>query len=164
MHPQFCRRVVVTCLIAGLGAPCVVSAAAAARLPPEVLIALERAKVPPEAVSATLQEAGSAAPGWAWHARQPVNPASLMKLVTTFAALDLLGPAWTWSTPVWLQGSLRNPGPEGVLEGNVVIKGSGDPKLVLERVWLLLRKVRQAGVREVRGDIVLDRSAVEVAG
>ena len=53
-------------------------------------------------------------PRLAWQARQAVNPASLMKLVTTYAALELLGPAWTWSTPVWLHGSLRNPGPDGV--------------------------------------------------
>jgi len=157
-HPFRCR-VFVACLISGLSSSLAMAAPVPPALPPEVLAALERAKVPPEALSATLQEAGSAAPGWAWQARQSVNPASLMKLVTTFAALDLLGPAWAWSTPVWLQGSLRNPGPEGVLDGNVVIKGNGDPKLVLERVWLLLRRVRQAGVREVRGDIVLDRSA-----
>jgi len=78
-----------------------------------------------------------------------------MKLVTTDAALDLLGPAWSWTTPVWLHGTVR----DGVLDGNLVIKGQGDPKLVLERVWLLLRRVQQQGVREIRGDIVLDRSA-----
>jgi D-alanyl-D-alanine carboxypeptidase/D-alanyl-D-alanine-endopeptidase (penicillin-binding protein 4) len=81
-----------------------------------------------------------------------------MKLLTTFAALELLGPAWTWNTPVWLQGTVK----EGVLDGNLVIKGSGDPKLVLERMWLLLRRVQQLGVREIRGDIVLDRSAFVV--
>jgi D-alanyl-D-alanine carboxypeptidase/D-alanyl-D-alanine-endopeptidase (penicillin-binding protein 4) len=91
----------------------------------------------------------------AWQIDQPANPASLMKLVTTFAGLDLLGPAWTWTTPVWLQGSVH----DGVLEGNLVIKGTGDPKLVVERVWLILRRVQQMGVREIRGDIVLDRSA-----
>ena len=77
---------------------------------------------------------------------------------TTYAALDLLGPSWQWTTPVWLVGRLN----QGVLEGDVVIKGNGDPKLVLERVWLLLRRVRQMGVREIRGDIVLDRSAFVV--
>ncbi len=159
MRPPFSRRALAACLIGGLASFAALAEPAPTALPPEVIAALERAKVPPEALSATLLEAGSAAPGWAWKTRQPVNPASLMKLVTTFAALDLLGPAWAWSTPVWLQGSVRNPGPEGVLEGDVVIKGSGDPKLVLERVWQLLRRVRQAGVREVRGDIVLDRSA-----
>jgi D-alanyl-D-alanine carboxypeptidase/D-alanyl-D-alanine-endopeptidase (penicillin-binding protein 4) len=80
-----------------------------------------------------------------------------MKLLTTDAALEMLGPAWSWSTPVWLQGTVQ----DGVLEGNLVIKGSGDPKLVIERVWLLLRRVQQLGVREIRGDIVLDRSAFD---
>jgi D-alanyl-D-alanine carboxypeptidase/D-alanyl-D-alanine-endopeptidase (penicillin-binding protein 4) len=91
----------------------------------------------------------------AHHAQVPVNPASLAKLLTTLAALEQLGPAWTWSTPVWLQGQLS----DGVLDGAFVIQGSGDPKLVLERVWLLLHRVQQSGVREIRGDIVLDRSA-----
>ena len=49
-----------------------------------------------------------------------------MKLLTTYAALDLLGPAFTWSTPVWLAGQRAT---DGVLEGNLVMKGSGDPKL-----------------------------------
>ncbi|MEP7101871.1 MAG: D-alanyl-D-alanine carboxypeptidase, partial [Burkholderiales bacterium] len=127
-------------------------------LPAPVAAALDRAKVPREAVVAMVQEVGGARPRLAWQAEQPANPASLMKLLTTYSALELLGPAWTWSTPVWLQGTLR----DGVLEGNLVIKGSGDPKLVLERIWLLLRRVQQLGVREIRGDIVLDRSAFVV--
>ena len=57
---------------------------------------------------------------------------------------------------MWLQGRIE----DGVLHGDLVIKGSGDPKLVLERMWLLLRRVQQLGVREIRGDIVLDRSAL----
>jgi D-alanyl-D-alanine carboxypeptidase/D-alanyl-D-alanine-endopeptidase (penicillin-binding protein 4) len=111
--------------------------------------------VPAEALVAVVQEVGTARPRLAWQPDQAANPASLMKLITTDAALELLGPAWAWSTPVWLQGSIGN----GVLQGDLVIKGSGDPKLVLERMWLLLRRVQQQGVREIRGDIVLDRSA-----
>ena len=129
--------------------------AAAAPLPPEVAAALDRAKLPRDALVAVVQEVGAATPRLAHQADQAVNPASLTKLVTTFAALDLLGPHWTWATPVWLQGAVT----DGVLRGNVVIKGSGDPKLVVERVWLLLRHLQQLGVREIRGDIVLDRSA-----
>jgi len=102
-----------------------------------------------------VQEVGRTAPRLDWQAERPMKPASLLKLVTTTAALDLLGPAWSWSTPVWLQGPVR----DGVLEGDLVIKGSGDPKLVMERTWLLLRRVRQLGVREIGGDLVLDRSA-----
>jgi serine-type D-Ala-D-Ala carboxypeptidase/endopeptidase (penicillin-binding protein 4) len=124
-------------------------------LPPELRLALARAQVPLEAISIVVQEAGHSTPRLAWQAQQPQNPASLFKLATTFAALDLLGPGYTWTTPVWLKGRLR----DGTLDGDLVIKGSGDPKLVPERLWLLLRRVQQLGVREIRGDIVLDRSA-----
>ncbi|HZT55663.1 MAG TPA: D-alanyl-D-alanine carboxypeptidase, partial [Burkholderiaceae bacterium] len=138
-----------------LGAP---ASAAPDALPAEVGAALDRANVPRDAVVAMVQEVASARPRLAWQAERPANPASLMKLLTTQAALELLGPAWSWSTPVWLQGPVR----DGVLDGDLVIKGSGDPKLVLERLWLLLRRVQQLGVREIRGDIVLDRSDFKV--
>ena len=131
------------------------TAAAAEGLPPEVDAALQRARIPPDAVSIVIQEAGSGRTVLSHGARTPVNPASLAKLLTTAAALDQLGPAWTWTTPVGLQGTLQN----GVLDGSVFIKGSGDPKLVLERVWLMLRRLQQMGVREIRGDIVLDVAA-----
>lgn len=130
-------------------------------LPPEVAAAMDRARVPRDALSVVVLDAGGrSAPRLSWQAQAAVNPASLMKLFTTYAALDLLGPAWAWNTPVWLQGALPSGGSEGrgVFEGDVVIKGSGDPKLVVERVWLLLRRLQQLGVREIRGDIVLDRS------
>jgi D-alanyl-D-alanine carboxypeptidase/D-alanyl-D-alanine-endopeptidase (penicillin-binding protein 4) len=151
------RRVARALLIASTVASSAV--AAPARIgPTDVDAALQRAKVPAEAMTAWVQEVGSARPRLAWQGDVPMNPASLLKIVTTDAALELLGPAWTWSTPVWLQGPIE----AGVLQGDLVVKGSGDPKLVLERVWLLLRRVQQLGVREIRGDIVLDRSAFAV--
>ena len=131
---------------------------AAQRLPPEVLAALQRARVPTTAISVVIHDAGSGRPVLEWHPHEPVNPASLAKLLTTAAALDQLGPAWRWITPVWLTGPVR----DGVLEGSLAIRGSGDPTLVLERVWLLLRRVHAMGVREIRGDIVLDGSAFAV--
>jgi len=83
-----------------------------------------------------------------------MNPASVMKLLTTYAGLELLGPAYTWSTDVYALGPVR----DGTLEGDLLIRGRGDPKLTLESFWLLLRAVQARGVREVRGDLVLDRS------
>ena len=124
-------------------------------LPATVISELLRAQLPPQALSAVVQDVESLSPRLSWQAQQSVNPASLFKLITTFAALDLLGPAFTWTTQVWLLGQQR----DGVLDGSVVIKGNGDPKLVVERVLQLLRRVRQLGVREIRGDIVLDRAA-----
>jgi serine-type D-Ala-D-Ala carboxypeptidase/endopeptidase (penicillin-binding protein 4) len=134
-------------------------AAATSVLPPEVSLALQRARVPEQALHVVLEEAGSARSRLAWQDDRPVNPASIKKLVTTYAALDRLGPGWSWRTPVWLLGDRRDG---GVLEGSLVIRGSGDPTLVVERLWLLLRRVQQLGVREIRGDIVLDRSAFEL--
>jgi D-alanyl-D-alanine carboxypeptidase/D-alanyl-D-alanine-endopeptidase (penicillin-binding protein 4) len=145
---------------AALGAswlPCA-GAADGPALPPEVRQALREAQVPESALGVVIEEVGSGRRLLAWNEQTPVNPASLAKLVTTFAALDTLGPAWRWRTPVWMTGERR----DGVLDGSLVIQGSGDPTLVLERVWLLLHQVRQRGVREIRGDIVLDRSAFDL--
>ena len=135
-----------------------VATAIAQTLPPEVDAALARAKVPREAVTMLVVDAqGKTGPRLSHRANVPMNPASLMKLVTTYAALDLLGPAYTWSTPVFIEGAVR----DGTLFGNLYIKGLGDPKLVSERLWLLLRRVQGLGVKAIAGDIILDRSAFE---
>ncbi len=112
--------------------------------------------MPPHALALVIQEVGQSPSLLRWRADEAVNPASLMKLLTTYAALDALGPTWAWATPVWLRGPVS---PKGVLQGDLVIKGSGDPKLSTERVWSLLRRVQHFGVREIQGDIVLDRTA-----
>ena len=127
----------------------------AATLPAEVSAALRRAKIPESALMAMVQEVGNGPRLLAWNEQQAGNPASVFKLLTTYAALDQLGPAWSWSTAVGATGPVQG----GVLDGSLVIRGSGDPKLVVERLWLLLRRVQQLGVREIRGDILLDRSA-----
>lgn len=142
--------------LAGLGAP----QARAQSLPPSVEALLTRAKVPREALAAVVVDAtpalnGKTAPLLSWHASSPMNPASVMKLVTTYAGLELLGPAYTWHTPVYLDGTVDN----GVLRGNLIIQGKGDPKLVMERLWLLLRRVQGLGIKTITGDILLDRSA-----
>ena len=135
-------------------------AAAQPSLPPEVEAALARAKVPREAVTMLVVDAdGLKPPRLAWRPQVPVNPASIMKLVTTYAGLDLLGPAYVWNTPVYIDGPIGN----GVLNGNLYIKGQGDPKLVIERLWLLMRRVQGLGIHTVAGDIVIDRSAFENA-
>ena len=130
--------------------------ALAQALPPDVSAALSRAKVPLDAVTLLVVEAGGQSPARLSHrASVPVNPASVMKLVTTYAGLDLLGPAYSWSTPVFVDGPVR----DGTLHGNLYLKGQGDPKLVAERLWLLLRRVQGLGIRHIAGDIVLDHSA-----
>ena len=143
-------------LLASLAACAFAALAQAQGLPAEVEAALARAKVPREALAVLLVDAqGNAAPRLSHRASAAMNPASVMKLVTTYAALDLLGPGYTWSTPVFLEGAVR----DATLYGNVYLQGQGDPTLVLERLWLLLRRLQGMGVMSIAGDIVLDRSA-----
>lgn len=128
-------------------------------LPPAVVSALAQARVPASALSALVVDAqGQASPLLSHRADVAVNPASVMKLVSTFAALDLLGPAYTWTTTVHVEGTVT----DGVLQGNLYLRGGGDPKLVTEKLWLLMRRVWALGIRRVAGDIVLDRSAFAV--
>ena len=129
--------------------------ASAQPLPPEIDKLLADGGLPADAVTVLVAPAEGGPARVAHRVDVAMNPASVAKLATTFAALDLLGPTYTWTTPVWIDGPVRN----GVLEGNLVIKGQGDPKLVIERLWLLLRRVQSLGVRSIAGDIVLDRSA-----
>ena len=119
--------------------------AVAAGLPEPVAKALHDAKVPQSSVSIVVQEVGAQRPELALNAKAARNPASVMKLVTTYAALELLGPAYRWKTEAYLDGE------------DLVLKGSGDPKLTYESFWILLRNLRARGVRELR-DVVVDRS------
>jgi D-alanyl-D-alanine carboxypeptidase/D-alanyl-D-alanine-endopeptidase (penicillin-binding protein 4) len=139
---------------------CVLACAAQAQpLPPTVEAALAKANLGPDAFVAYVAPAdGKTPPRVAWRADAPVNPGSIAKLATTFAALELLGPAYTWTTPVYADG----PVDHGTLQGNLYIQGRGDPALVTERLWLLMRRVQGLGIRRIAGDIVLDRSLFDV--
>jgi len=124
--------------------------------------ALAKAQLPADAVALMVVAADAppgAAPRLAHRIDNAMNPASVMKLVTTFAALDLLGPAFSWHTPVYLEGALHG----NALNGSVYVRGSGDPKLVMESTWLLLKRLRALGVHQIQGDLVLDRSAFAAA-
>jgi D-alanyl-D-alanine carboxypeptidase/D-alanyl-D-alanine-endopeptidase (penicillin-binding protein 4) len=123
-------------------------------LPVPVRQALRQAGIPESAVGVYVHEIGAAQPLLELNAGVAMNPASVMKLVTTFAGLELLGPAYTWKTELYADG-FRNG---DTLQGNLIIKGYGDPKLNLENFWLLMRRLRQTGLREIAGDLVLDSS------
>ena len=137
---------------------CVAFNAHAAALPPAVKQALKQTGIPQSAVGIVVQQAGGHKPLISLNAKQAMNPASTMKLLTTYAGLDLLGPAYTWKTEAWLDGELE----DGVLHGDLVLKGYGDPKFTIEQFWLWLAELRARGLREIRGNLVLDRSFFEL--
>lgn len=124
-------------------------------LPQTVLDELKRAHIPLSSVAIVVQEQHADTPMLSVNSEVAMNPASTMKLLTTTSALEQLGPAYRWKTEAYLDGNLQ----QGVLQGDLIFKGYGDPKLTIESFWLWLRELRQRGLREIRGDIVLDHSS-----
>ncbi|HEY0563284.1 MAG TPA: D-alanyl-D-alanine carboxypeptidase/D-alanyl-D-alanine-endopeptidase [Methylophilus sp.] len=130
------------------------SLAAHAELPASVVAALAQAGIPQSNVSIYVQPVDSATPTISHNATKAMNPASLMKLVTTFAALDILTPAYRWKTEVYRDGEVK----QGELYGNLILKGYGDPSFDAARFWRLLMALQQAGITQVKGDFIIDKT------
>jgi len=126
-------------------------------LPFAVSMELERARIPANAVAVWVQPVDAKKPVLALNAERPMNPASVMKVVTTFAALEVLGPERTWTTRIAITGLPRE---DGALVGSVYLVGDGDPVLTYERLWRMMRRFRSMGYSRIGGDIVLDSSAL----
>ncbi|MGO1474632.1 MAG: D-alanyl-D-alanine carboxypeptidase/D-alanyl-D-alanine-endopeptidase [Psychrobacter sp.] len=82
------------------------------------------------------------------------TPASTMKLVPSFIALDTMGADFVWHTRVYHTGIIIGDR----LHGDLIIQGSGDPKMTHERLQQLLYKVQASGIHHIDGDIVVDSS------
>ena len=127
-------------------------------LPATVRTVLRHRNLPADTLSIYVFNLDEGEDVLAFNADTPRNPASVMKLVTTLVALDVLGPAYRWRTEAWLRGELDGE----VLDGDLLLKGYGDPFLVTERVWTMLRGMRRQGLRRIDGDLLLDDSYFDV--
>jgi serine-type D-Ala-D-Ala carboxypeptidase/endopeptidase (penicillin-binding protein 4) len=134
----------------------------AAELPSSVADALKRAGIPQSAVGIYVQNVDSANAAIAHNDGKSLNPASVMKLVTTNAALDLLTPAYRWKTEVYRDGGVD----KNSLNGDLIIKGYGDPSFKAQEFWRLLMSLRQLGIKNITGDLLIDKSyfAKQVGG
>jgi D-alanyl-D-alanine carboxypeptidase/D-alanyl-D-alanine-endopeptidase (penicillin-binding protein 4) len=121
---------------------CVICASAEAALPGGVARAFGDAGIPLSGVSVVVRESGQPQPLFSHDPDRPMNPASVMKVVTTYAALDLLGPEYRWKTEAYLGGKLDR---KGTLAGNLVIKGYGDPKITIEQWQAFMAALAHAG-------------------
>lgn len=135
---------------------CIASAQAA--LPVTFTRALRDAGIPRDAVAVLVQPVALDKPALTYRATHAMNPASAMKVLTSIAALDQLGPAYTWKTDIWATGDIE----QGTLTGDLVIKGYGDPTLTLERLWLLQRALKARGIGAIHGNLILDTSHFEL--
>ena len=131
---------------------------AAGSVPPAVLSELRRYGIPLEAVALDVRSVDGGKPLLAVNNARAFKPASVMKLLTTQAALELLGSDYRWVTRVYTQGVIE----ADVLRGDLVIEGSGDPRFAHEDLWRLLTRLRALGLREIRGQLVLDRRLFRV--
>ncbi len=157
----FARRLLLAGVVGALGLQTAPAMSQTTQgLPSSVRAALAEAHLPASALSLWVAPTSPQdRPLYQWQADRPWQPASLAKLVTSAAALEVLGPTYQWSTTLVLD---RRP-VDGVLDGSVYIQGGGDPHLVPERLQALLMQLQRMGVRHIRGDIVLDRSAYALA-
>ena len=130
------------------------SAPAFAELPSTVSDALKAAGIPQENVAVYVQQVDAAQPLLSLNAQKSMNPASVMKLVTTYTALEMLTPAYRWKTEVYRKGEIKR----GVLHGDLMIKGYGDPNFQPQHFWQLLMQLQQLGIHTITGDLLIDKS------
>lgn len=100
-------------------------------------------------------QAGSGEEIFSWQADHAMMPASVMKLLTSAAALRRLGPAWRFGTDLLHDGEITA---EGVLKGNLYVRGGGDPTLVVEKLWRMIADLKLAGITALEGNVVFDDS------
>jgi D-alanyl-D-alanine carboxypeptidase/D-alanyl-D-alanine-endopeptidase (penicillin-binding protein 4) len=123
-------------------------------LPPAVLRSIQQHRIPAGSVSLFVKNVRTDEVVLALNADVPRQPASTIKVLTSIAALDQLGPAYTWTTRAYITGSIRG----GVLDGDLIIVGGGDPYLTSERWWSFVTQLRQTGLTTINGNLIIDRT------
>ena len=133
-------------------------AALSQELPAQMAAALNDFRIPVSAVSVDVRDMQTGKSILSLNNNVPRNPASVIKILTTLSALEMLGPNYQWETRYFADGKIR----DGVLEGNLVIQGSGDPFLTVDRFWHQILTIRQLGIHSITGDLVLDNSLFDL--
>ncbi len=145
---MFNKTLAIALLWAGL------ASAAAAQVPESVRKVINAYKIPDGAISVLVQNINAEIPLLSINAEVPRNPASSIKLLTTFVALDVLGPNYTWPTKLYALGPIK----DGVLDGDLILKGYGNPYLTTEEFWKMLGELHARGVENINGDLLIDDS------
>ncbi|MEP7102779.1 MAG: D-alanyl-D-alanine carboxypeptidase, partial [Burkholderiales bacterium] len=150
--------------LAGTGAHAAPPRQAAARapvassLPPAVARAIAASGLPAKSFGLYAQEVIGERTAFALNADQPYTMASTTKIVTSLAALDLLGPYYRWRTSAFALGTLT----DGKLVGDLLIVGGGNAQLTSADLAKWFKRMHDQGLREIDGDIVLDRYAFQL--
>jgi len=124
-----------------------IAAGATAAAPKGLTELMAAQRLPSSALSFVIVDADTGRVVMSHNPDTPRSPASTVKTITTFAALDMLGPAFIWQTRAWLH------------DGDLYLQGGGDPYITLERWWSFVQALRAQGLNSIPGDIVIDNSA-----
>lgn len=123
------------------------------QLPRAVEQQLKKLDLPASALSVVVMPVAGDRAVLSHQADRSFTPGSSIKLTTSFVALDKLGPQFKWKTQFLSDAPIQN----GVLKGNLYLRGGGDPNLTFDKFSLMLRALRQLGLQEIQGDLILDR-------
>ncbi|WP_457447741.1 D-alanyl-D-alanine carboxypeptidase/D-alanyl-D-alanine endopeptidase [Roseateles sp. P5_E4] len=137
-----------------LAAALALTGCATTSVPAPVQAALTKAGLPAESLGFVLQPLDGSRPALSQRADAAMAPASTMKLVTATVAMDKLGINHRGRTEL-LAGSVPVG---GTIDGPLILRGGADPDLDWPALWWLLRQLRESGVREIRGGLVIDRT------
>ena len=124
------------------------------RLPADIVSKLRATGARENGVSVYVQDVNSPKPLLAYQDNTARVPASVMKLITSYAALGILGPNYRWPLDVFTRGTIRN----GTLQGDLIIKGYGSPEFKTADLRKVLKGIRQKGIRNISGRVVFDNS------
>ena len=124
------------------------------KLPETLATAIKANGFTNKGIGLYIQAVDATKPIVSFQAKQALNPASVIKLVTTAASLDMLGPGYRWTTEVYYTGKLSN----NILNGDLYFHGKGDPYLTPERFWLLLNRIKIFGIHSITGNIYFDNT------
>jgi len=135
-------------------APSIAGADGGGKLGDAIERAIKKACVKPDHSAVCVISLPEGKPVYTLNASTPLIPASVQKLTTTAAALHYLGPDYRFKTGIYHTGERL----DDVINGDIIIRGGGDPKLTPEQVWLIARRIRWMGIKEVTGDLVVDET------
>jgi serine-type D-Ala-D-Ala carboxypeptidase/endopeptidase (penicillin-binding protein 4) len=129
-------------------------------VPSELQALIDKSGMPSKKISIYIKETKSNKLIASLNATKLRNPASVIKLATTYASVLQLGYDYRWMTDIGYSGSIS----QGVLHGNLIIKGGGDPDLKDEDVFEIAHYIRDKGIRKIEGNVILDRSIFDTSG
>jgi len=128
-------------------------------LPQAIVEEIRKSGIAKKDVSIYIKEAGRGGKVVAsLNAEKSRTPASVIKVLTTYAAVLKLGFDYRWPTKFYTRGRVKN----AVLHGDLLIKGFGDPTLNDKDLVKIVSNIRAKGIGRITGNIVIDRSYFKV--